>query len=307
MPRSVKRDDIQFPAKHSALRDDVHVLGALVGDVLKDQGGDTLFDLVEQDRKLAIRRRAGDKEAAAELSVQLRGRAPQVARDLARAFSMWFRAVNLAEKVHRIRRRRGYFLEASERAQPGGVEAALLTLQQQGRTLAEVLDLLKQVHIEPVFTAHPTESARRTMLRKNQRIAGLLLDRLDPTLTPQELRQNWARVRTEITTAWQTEDHPRERLTVADEREHVVFYLAEILYRILPAFYGELAEALGKVFGVQPESLELPNVVKFGTWVGGDMDGNPDVHAKTLRETIARHQQIIVNSYFLECKCGAME
>src|SRR6188508_2395258 len=148
----VRRDDIQFPAKHTALRDDVHVLGALVGDVLKDQGGDTLFDLVEQDRELAIRRRAGDKEAAAELSVQLRGRAPQVARDLARAFSMWFRAVNLAEKVHRIRRRRGYFLEASERAQPGGVEAALLTLQQQGRTLAEVLDLLKQIRIEPVFT-----------------------------------------------------------------------------------------------------------------------------------------------------------
>ena len=302
MPRSVKRDDIQFPAKHSALRDDVHVLGALVGDVLKDQGGDTLFDLVEKDRLLAIRRRAGDKEAAAELSIQLRGRAPQVGRDLARAFSMWFRAVNLAEKVHRIRRRRGYFIEASERAQPGGVEAVLLTFKQRGLTLAEVLDLLRQIHIEPVFTAHPTESARRTMLRKNQRIAGLLLDRLDPTLTPQELRQNWSRVRTEVTTAWQTEDHPRERLTVADEREHVVFYLAEILYRILPAFYGELAEALGRIYGVQPESLELPNIVKFGTWVGGDMDGNPDVHAKTIRETLARQQQVIINAYYGECQ-----
>ena len=96
------------------------------------------------------------------------------------------------------------------------------------------------------------------MLRKNQRIAELLLDRLDPTLTPQELRQNWSRVRTEVTTAWQTEDHPRERLTVADEREHVVFYLAEILYRILPAFYDELAEALSKLYGVPADSLELP-------------------------------------------------
>ncbi len=302
MPRSVKRDDIQFPAKHSALRDDVHVLGALVGDVLKDQGGDALFDLVEKDRLLAIRRRAGDREAAAELSIQLRGRAPQMARDLARAFSMWFRAVNLAEKVHRIRRRRGYFLEASARAQPGGVEAAFVTLKERGASLAEVLELLKKTHIEPVFTAHPTESARRTLLRKNQRIAGLLLDRLDPTLTPQELRQNWSRVRTEVTTAWQTEDHPRERLTVADEREHVVFYLAEILYRILPAFYGELAEALGKVYGVHPESLELPNIVRFGTWVGGDMDGNPDVHAKTIRETLARQQQVIINAYYGECQ-----
>jgi phosphoenolpyruvate carboxylase len=301
MPRFVRRDDIQFPAKHSALRDDVHVLGALVGDVLKEQGGDALFDLVEKDRRLSIRRRAGDKEAAAELTVQLRGRAPQVARDLARAFSMWFRAVNLAEKVHRIRRRRGYFLEASERAQPGGVEAALTALKVRGHTLEQVLELLRRIRIEPVFTAHPTESARRTMLRKNQRIAGLLLDRLDPTLTPQELRQNWSRVRTEITTAWQTEDHPRERLTVADEREHVVFYLAEILYRILPAFYDELAEALAKLYGVPADSLELPDMIRFGTWVGGDMDGNPDVHAKTIRETLARQQQVIINAYFKEC------
>ncbi|HEU4779257.1 MAG TPA: phosphoenolpyruvate carboxylase [Steroidobacteraceae bacterium] len=297
----MRRDDIQFPAKHSALRDDVHVLGALIGDVLKEQGGDTLFDLVEKDRQLSIRRRAGDKEAAAELSIQLRGRAPQVARDLARAFSMWFRAVNLAEKVHRIRRRRGYFLEASERAQPGGIEAALTELKTRGFTLAQVLELLKKIRIEPVFTAHPTESARRTMLRKSQRIAELLLDRLDPSLTPRELKQNWSRVRTEVTTAWQTEDHPRERLTVADEREHVVFYLAEILYRILPSFYDELAEALAKLYEVPADSLELPNMIRFGTWVGGDMDGNPDVHAKTIRETLARQQQVIINAYFKEC------
>jgi phosphoenolpyruvate carboxylase len=302
MPRFVKRDDIQFPAKHSALRDDVHVLGGLVGDVLKEQGGDALFDLVEHDRRLSIKRRAGDKEAAAELSVQLRGRAPAVARDLARAFSMWFRAVNLAEKVHRIRRRRGYFLEASERAQPGGVEAALTELKSRGLDLAAMLELLKKIQIEPVFTAHPTESARRTMLRKNQRIADLLLDRLDPTLTPQEQRVNLSRIRTELTTAWQTEDHPRERLTVADEREHVVFYLAEILYRIVPEFYDEIAEALSKLYGVAADSLELPRLVRFGTWVGGDMDGNPDVHAKTIRETLARQQQVIINSYFSECQ-----
>jgi phosphoenolpyruvate carboxylase len=297
----MRRDDIQFPAKHSALRDDVHVLGVLVGDVLKEQGGEALFDLVERDRRLSIRRRAGDKEAAAELSVQLRGRAPQVARDLARAFSMWFRAVNLAEKVHRIRRRRGYFLEAHTRAQPGGVEAALDDLKSRGYSLEQVLELLGRIHIEPVFTAHPTESARRTMLRKNQRIAGLLLDRLDPTLTPQELRRNWDRVRTEVTTAWQTEDHPRELLTVADEREHVVFYLAEILYRILPDFYDEIADALARLYDVHADSLDLPNMIRFGTWVGGDMDGNPDVHAKSIRETLARQQQVIINAYFKEC------
>ena len=249
--RLVRRDDIQFPAKHSALRDDVHVLGALVGDVLKEQGGDALFDLVEKDRRLSIRRRAGDKEAAAELSVQLRGRAPQVARDLARAFSMWFRAVNLAEKVHRIRRRRGYFLEASERAQPGGVEAALTELKSRGLTLAEVLELLQQdPHRAGVHGASHRKRAPHDAAQEPAHRGACCSTGSIPTLTPQELRHNWSRVRTEITTAWQTEDHPRERLTVADEREHVVFYLAEILYRILPAFYDELAEALAKLYGV---------------------------------------------------------
>ena len=130
MPRSVKRDDIQFPAKHSALRDDVHVLGALVGDVLKEQGGDGRCST--WSRRIAGCRSGVEpatRKRRPSCRIQLRGRAPQVARDLARAFSMWFRAVNLAEKVHRIRRRRGYFLEASERAQPGGVEAAFAGAQ----------------------------------------------------------------------------------------------------------------------------------------------------------------------------------
>ena len=124
-PRFVRRDDIQFPAKHSALRDDVHVLGALSATCSRTRAATRCSTWSKKTAVSSIRRRAGDKEAAAELGIQLRGRAPQVARDLARAFSMWFRAVNLAEKVHRIRRRRGYFIEASERAQPGGVEAAL--------------------------------------------------------------------------------------------------------------------------------------------------------------------------------------
>jgi len=295
------RHQIHFPPKHEALRDDVHALGALVGEVLLEQGGQPLFDVVEQDRRLAIRRREGDAAAAIELCTRAKGRPPAIARDLARAFSMWFQSVNLAEKVHRIRRRRAYFLADGGRPQPGGVEAALGALKEDGLSLAEVLELLGGLHIEPVFTAHPTESTRRTMLRKQQHIAELMLGRLDPTLTPQETRGVWSQIRTEITTGWQTEDHPRERLTVADEREHVLFYLAEILYRVLPTFYDEIAQALERLYGVQAEMLELPAIIHFGSWVGGDMDGNPDVHAKTLRETLARQQQVVIDAYFREC------
>jgi phosphoenolpyruvate carboxylase len=298
----VNRHDIEFPARHAALRDDVHVLGGLVGEILREQGGDALLDLVERDRVLAIRHRAGDEAAGQDLEVRVRGRPPAMARDLVRAFSAWFQAVNLAEKVHRIRRRKEYFLADSARPQPGGVEDALAALKAEGASLEDVLALLAKLRIEPVFTAHPTESTRRTILRKQQRVAEMLLDRLDPTLTPQEMRSLLGRVRTEMTTAWQTEDHPRDRLTVADEREHVMFYIAEVLYRVLPAFYDEISLALEKLYGVSAETIELPLLIRFGSWVGGDMDGNPDVNAKTIRETLARQHQVIVNAYFEECQ-----
>jgi phosphoenolpyruvate carboxylase len=298
----MKRTDIHFPPKHESLREDVHTLGALIGEMLREQGGARLLETVEQDRVLAIRRREGEAAAAADLAVRVRGRPPGEARDLVRAFSAWFAAVNLAEKVHRIRRRREYFLKESSRPQPGGVEDALAELKASGASLEDVLGLVGQLRIEPVFAAHPTESTRRTILRSQQRIAQLLLRRLDPSLTPGESRTLSGRVRAEITAAWQTEDHPRERLTVADEREHVLFYLGEILYRVVPAFYEEIAEALGKLYGVDAESLELPPILNFGSWVGGDMDGNPDVHGKTLRETLARQQQVVINAYYAECQ-----
>jgi phosphoenolpyruvate carboxylase len=294
------RSQIYFPPKHEALREDVHALGALVGEILLEQGGPELLYLVEHDRVAAIKRREGDKLANTELTTRTKGRPPHVARDLVRAFSSWFHVVNLAEKVHRIRRRREYFVKDSVRPQPGGVQDAFARLRVDGLQLDDVLKLIAGLRIEPVFTAHPTESTRRTILRKQQHVAELLLDRLNPTLTPNDMRVLWGAVRTELTAGWQTEDHPREKLTVADEREHVLFYLTEILYRVIPPFYEEIALALEKVYGVPAESVELPTLITFGTWVGGDMDGSPDVHAKTIRETLARHQQVIVNTYFRE-------
>jgi phosphoenolpyruvate carboxylase len=293
------RQNIQFPAKDAPLREDVHALGALVGDILKEQCGEALFDLVEGNRVDAIRRREGDPDGEVALFARARDRDPAEARDLVRAFSTWFQAVNLAEKVHRIRRRRQY-LNDSTHPQPGGLEEALQKLHREGRTLDEVRALLARLCVYPVFTAHPTESTRRTTLRKQQRIAGLMLDRLDPSMTPGERRATWEQIRTEFTSGWQTEEHPRERLTVADEREHALFYLAEVLYRIVPGFYEELAAALERTYGAPVAARDLPRVLRFGSWVGGDMDGSPDVHAKTIRETMHRQHQVIVNNYFLD-------
>jgi len=294
-----QRQHIHFPAKDAALRDDVHALGGLVGEVLRDQGGEGLLEEVERDRVASIRRRDGEPEAAVELMVRASDRDPAQARDLIRAFSTWFQVVNLAEKVHRIRRRRSY-QSRSDRPQPGGIGDCLYRLKAAGVDAEGVKRLLAATTIYPVFTAHPTESTRRTVLRNQQRIADLMIERINPSLTPGERRAVMERIRFEVTTGWQTEEHPRERLTVADEREHVLFYLAEVVYKVVPAFYEEVGHWLELVYGVEAGSYEVPCMLRFGSWVGGDMDGNPDVHAKTIRETLHRQQQVIISNYFEE-------
>lgn len=293
------RQNIQFPAKDAPLREDVHSLGGLVGEILLEQCGEARFDLVEGDRVASIARREDEPDSESVLLERTTGRTHEVARDLIRAFSTWFQVVNLAEKVHRIRRRRQY-LNDTKSAQPGGLDEAFGRLVRDGWTLSSVLSLLKKLNVYPVFTSHPTESTRRTILRKQARVAGLLLERFDPTLIPEERRANWEQIRTELTSLWQTEDHPRERLTVADEREHVLYFLSEVLYAIVPAFYEEIAAALTRAFGEPVAAESLPRLVRFGSWVGGDMDGAPDINAKTIRDTLQRQHLVIVNAYYLE-------
>jgi phosphoenolpyruvate carboxylase len=281
----VNREDRYFPPRHQPLRDDMQSLGELVGSLLREQGGQGLYELAEYDRRASVRRRAGDAGGWTELLERTSGRAPELARELVRAFSTYFQLANVAGKP-----------------QPGGVEDALAELKAQGLGLDEVLQLLGELSIEPVLVAHPTESARRTTLRRQQRLADALLARSNPLLAPHELDTLMEGIRTEVTIDWQTAEHPRERLTVADEREHAIFYLAEVFYRIIPAFYNELSSALAKVFGADPLQVELPLLVRFGTWVGGDMEGAVEVHAKSIRETLARQQQVIINNYHGECQ-----
>src|SRR5580693_6319987 len=294
--------NIPFPTRHHPLRDDIQTLAELTDEVLREQGGEELWQLVEQDRITAARWRDGVAGAAEALAVRVRGRPPRVARELVRAFSAWFQLINVAEKVHRIRRRREYFQQDGDRPQPGGVEDALSELKSAGLSLSEILTLMQQLSIEPVLLAHPMESTRRTNLRRQQRMAALLLQRDNVSLAPNERRLLLERIRAEVSADWQTEEHPRERLTIADEREHAIFYLAEILYRMVPAFYEEIGTALGKLYGVSPETVELPVIVRFGTWVGGDMESSSEVHAKSIRETLARSQHTILSNYHADCQ-----
>jgi phosphoenolpyruvate carboxylase len=291
----LSRRAIDFPPKDAPLRDDVRFLGALVGDMLRDQGGDALFDAVETARTAAIARRERPSEPAPDLDATLRGLAPDAAAELVRGFSAYFDVVNLAEKMHRIRRRRDYLRERS--AQRNSLLDVIGRLRRDGLELDELRELLASLVIEPVFTAHPTEATRRAILEKQQRIASRLGERMDPQRTPAEDEVIHERIRSEVTAAWQTEEQPPVRPTVDDEREHVLFYLTDVIYRIVPHFYEALEDALRSAYGDQARAVEVPTFLRFASWVGGDMDGNPNVTAATLRATLAEHRKRIVACY----------
>jgi phosphoenolpyruvate carboxylase len=292
------RDDIVFEEKDAPLRADVNRLGAVVGDMVREQEGEALFDRVEAARQAAIARRAGEPGAEAALDAALGGRDPGEATALVRAFATYFRVVNRAEQIHRIRRRRDYDRDPAT-APPGSLRAALEALREAGVGPGAVAEALGRVVIEPVLTAHPTEATRRTILQKEQRIARLLLRLDDPTQTPVERAMLEARIRMEVTAAWQTATHAAARPTVENEREHVLYYLLSTLYEVVPALHEALGAAVAAVFGDRVAVPDRPPV-RFGSWVGGDMDGNPAVSAETIRSTLAAHRDAILARYRAE-------
>ena len=284
------------------LRQDVRRLGQLLGEVLVEQGGGALLTQVEGARQAAIQRRQSDDQlghqaAATQLTGQLVGLEPVAALALTRAFSAYFGLVNLAERVHRIRRRRAYQQPGSP-AQAGSLVAVLRALRARGVAGAELLSLLQQVQIVPVFTAHPTEATRRSLLRHEQRMARILVGALEQPPTAGQAARLDDRLRTAITLAWQTEEVAYEP-SVADEVEHVMFYLTEVIYRVLPTFYEGLAAAVTEVYGAELAaqlSTSQP-LVRFASWVGGDMDGNPNVGPATIQATLSRHRTLILRRY----------
>lgn len=303
----LRREGIAFADTDALLRDDVRRLGAMVGEMLAEQVSPALLERVERVRRAAIARREQDEPIDA-LAAGLTQVPLDEAEALVRAFAAYFGAINLAERVHRIRRRREYQRQEAEAGtggtavhtpQPGGLEAVLRTLRDDGVTLDELQALLARMRLEPVFTAHPTEAVRRALLLKERSIVERLVADIDRTRTPPERRADDARIRQSLASAWQTNEAPPLRPTVEDEVEHIGFYLGSVLFRVLPVFYEAFADAIEAVYG---QRIVLPVVLRFGTWVGGDMDGNPNVGADTIRAAVQRQRAQAVEAYRAELR-----
>ena len=294
---SPQQGGVFFESKDLPLRRDVGWLGQLLGRLLQELGDEELFPAVEGARLLARRRRRGSEEAEAQLIKLLDGLDDDMSHEVVRAFSAYFGLVNMAERVHRIRRRVDRLRNGEP--QPGGVRAVLKSLAAAGVEAEEVEEALDGLLVEPVFTAHPTEAVRRTILRKEQRIARVLVERFHQgTMTPEEIATARQQVELDIATAWQTDEQLQDKPTVGEELEHVLFYLTDVIYRVVPALHDEIQRGFEGAYG-RPLVLERP-LVRFGSWVGGDMDGNPNVGAETIRATLARQLEVVVERYRTE-------
>ncbi len=284
---------IKLPEKDLPLRADVSLLGSLVGKMLVDQHGPQLLQQVEAIRKVAIQQREAEGDSGDGLALLLGRLDPEQIEQVIHAFTSYLRAVNLAEKVHRIRRRR-FYQRAGAEGQRGSLEQVIDHLKKQGIDQNVLVDTINALRIQPVFTAHPTEATRRTIQEKEYDILLRLVERLNPELTPGEEKLALQRIRASITSSWQTLIEPHSKPTVADELDNILFYITDILYRVVPAFYESFEQAFESSFGECPERLLSKPVLRFGSWVGGDMDGNPNVTSETILATLVQQRKAAI-------------
>ncbi|WP_183725652.1 phosphoenolpyruvate carboxylase [Paraburkholderia sp. WP4_3_2] len=291
------RDD-----KDQPLFEDIRYLGRLLGEVLREQEGDAVFDVVETIRQTAVRfRREDDNAAALALEKQLRALSPEQTVSVVRAFSYFSHLANIAEDRHRNRRRRIHDLAGSA-PQAGTIAHSLERLAQAGAAATPVLQqFFNDALIVPVLTAHPTEVQRKSTLDSQHDIARLLAEREQP-LTHREREHNEALLRARVTSLWQTRMLRDARLTVGDEIENALSYYHTTFLSEIPALYGEIETQL-KEHGL---AARLPAFLQMGSWIGGDRDGNPNVTAATLEDASERQAQVILQHYLDEVhKLGA--
>jgi phosphoenolpyruvate carboxylase len=272
----------------------IHLLGEALGDVLRGQESVALFETEEHIRALAKARRAGEMDAAVHLPLAVADLPVDAARATASAFAVYFDLINLAEEVHRIQA-----LRARERAQypaPIGesIGEAIARLQARGVTTERMAKLLRELRIELVLTAHPTEAKRRTVLSKLQRISDLLRHLQDADLLPRERTELMAGLQAEITALWLTDRARTTRPAVTDEVRTGLYFVDEVFWDLVPRIDADLEAAVALRY---PGLVPPPAWLTVASWIGGDRDGNPSVVTELTAETLRLHRGLAVERH----------
>lgn len=279
------------------LSQQIHLLGDLLGHTIEEQEGCSLFERVEEVRALAKGSRAGDSAAREQLVNLAHGLPLPEARGVVKAFTVYFQLVNLAEEQERVRVLHERAFKAASDGRPMGesVGAAIRELASEGITSEQMQAVLDRLYVQPVFTAHPTEAKRRTILAKLRRIANALA-RLDFTaLTSEEEREEVDRVAEEIVALWQSDETRFRQPTVLDEVRNGLYFFDEVLFDLTPVLYRSLEDALAETY--PGATFMIPPFLRFGSWIGGDRDGNPFVTTGVTEETLREHKATVLRLY----------
>ena len=278
----------------SDLRAEIRSLGATLGRTIAALEGEKTLETVESLRTLAKSSRAGDAAAARELAHAVGRLSAAEAFNQAMAFTLYFELVNLAEENFRIRllrernarHRQAQAAGQASDPQRESIEAAVIELKEAGVSKQKMQKLVRQLSIELVFTAHPTESKRRTMLEKLATLAGILRSH-----TLDEIQHAPDDIRREIVSLWLTDRSRTERPEVADEARTGLWYFDRTLYRLLPRLHADLQEALNRHY----PGVRAPNRwLSFGSWIGGDRDGNPGVTAEVTAQVLRMNRRMAI-------------
>ncbi len=282
---------------HKELSADIHLLGDLLGKVIRRQAGVETFELEERFRSLSkVRRqdREGADEVAASLTQLVESLDLRQIREVARAFTLYFQLINVAEDHHRAR-----VLRARMRAhapQPIGesLRAAIAEMWHSGIDEFQMQRMLDGLHIEPVFTAHPTEAKRRTLISKLKRIEDGLRKLDAPNLLPSDEARLKQALLAEVTILWLTAQARVAKPSVTDEVKTGLYYFESTIWDVVPKVYREIEAALAEHY----PSVKLPQrFLTFGSWIGGDRDGNPNVTAFVTAETLRLHRVLALSRH----------
>jgi len=284
-------------ASQHPLRRDVRMLGFELGRVIRQHAGEAMFGLVEQARALAKQRRDGDPEAEGQLQQLMADLDLDQMESLIRALACYFSLANLAEDRHRVRvlreRERDLFPDPRRES----IGDAVRELVAKGMMAKDIEQLVASLHIEPVFTAHPTEARRRSVTRAIRRVRQDLIDLDDPRLLPSERMRLMTRIQTDLDVLWETDLIRTHKPTVLEEVKRSLF-VVESLWDIAPRLVRSMRRALEQV---QPGLGEhTPRFLTFGTWIGGDRDGNPFVTAGVTRATLIQLRQEAIKRHVRE-------